>query len=661
MAKSIPIQKNPAPVQNPFNPQNVGGFTPIPNAVPGGEGFTPIPNALPGQDDIQPLSTGIPGTPTPTPAPGGQVAAPVVTPTGGGQLLPEPVPFKEGNILYTNDGVNIYKDGVLVPKENLGYIPSAIGGTRDGPSTFNPNAPGYTLTENEITSFEGMDENILKQQALMNSQQWANASPEEKLRLQALNDHIMGNLLGYVFDNSTGTWTNATTGKSLQDEMTDTSGEVVAGPVEGEVLDTQGGAGGLTTETQWTSMLNESISKVWERLNTEFQWDADTDKQFQAAKEMITREITEAMNKRGGLYSSITGDQLAERYISLSAQYEQIARQNYDSHTDKLMAFAGFVSDLDAKEFDKAVALWEVDMQEREFKYTRDMDALQLRIDNEQQEYDRSRQEIQDAWDDVNERGYVSNEMSVILGLEPGTLSQDAQQAIQDRLDEKEDTHTAFTNQMSLISANLAADIAKFDYEFEKEKELLTDADENKNGTAEQRSKLNDLIASFETSTNKDGSIRTSNQILGIIGKSGKDYYVNNFGITGQQYEDMVDYFDNQVINPNEQAPEDSIFNIEGIKTVTTKLDDINKKYSGTTYEKQVAEKVYPHTVKGVTTPYTPEEIVANKEQRELEMITYLDSVAGTFGWSRKQLNELLAVYGLPSIDAIDEKYNSEE
>ena len=50
-------------------------------------------------------------------------------PTGG-------TTFVEGSNTYTNVNGQIYKNGVLVPPENYKWIPSAIGGTRDGPSTF---------------------------------------------------------------------------------------------------------------------------------------------------------------------------------------------------------------------------------------------------------------------------------------------------------------------------------------------------------------------------------------------------------------------------------------------------------------------------------------------------------------------------------------------
>lgn len=40
--------------------------------------------------------------------------------------------YTEGGITYENKGGNIYKNGQLVPESNYKYIPTAIGGTRDG-------------------------------------------------------------------------------------------------------------------------------------------------------------------------------------------------------------------------------------------------------------------------------------------------------------------------------------------------------------------------------------------------------------------------------------------------------------------------------------------------------------------------------------------------
>ncbi len=40
--------------------------------------------------------------------------------------------YTEGGITYENKGGNIYKNGTLVPESNYKYIPTAVGGTRDG-------------------------------------------------------------------------------------------------------------------------------------------------------------------------------------------------------------------------------------------------------------------------------------------------------------------------------------------------------------------------------------------------------------------------------------------------------------------------------------------------------------------------------------------------
>lgn len=53
--------------------------------------------------------------------------------------------YVEGGITYTNVNGNIYKDGRLIPESNYQYIPTVIGGTRDGtPSNNSGGSPANT-------------------------------------------------------------------------------------------------------------------------------------------------------------------------------------------------------------------------------------------------------------------------------------------------------------------------------------------------------------------------------------------------------------------------------------------------------------------------------------------------------------------------------------
>jgi hypothetical protein len=64
--------------------------------------------------------------------------------------------------------------------------------------------------------------------------------------------------------------------------------------------------------------------------------------------------------------------------------------------------------------------------------------------------YEATQTKIKDTWNRVSEMGYVDNAASIILGVPAGTLSKEAREAEQKRLQDIQDTQTAMENEKEL-------------------------------------------------------------------------------------------------------------------------------------------------------------------------------------------------------------------
>jgi hypothetical protein len=407
--------------------------------------------------------------PTPTTTPTGTTVPPATT-----QLPEMTQTFNEGGTVYTRDASgNIYKNSVMVTPDNYKYIPSAIGGTRDGTVTSNQTATNVDITQEQKDMYKSMTSAQLDSIVTANSAAWHNATPEQRKQLEAINRFINGELRGLTFDNGTGKWSSATGTGGTPIVSTPTGTGTGTGTDTGTPTGT-GGTGFQFDNSKYGDTLDQLVQQLLQRMTGEgFKYDPNTDASLKTAQDSVARKTREQMNARGILNSTITQDTIAEQFGNLTAQYEQIAQGRYDSETDRLMAFSGFISDLDSKDFDKAVTMWETDMREREFQYTKQQDELNRQWDENERTYTRERQGIMDAWDKVNEIGYVDNETSEILGLPVGTKSLDVQQRIEDRLNELTDARTERKQQLEDEARALANDKELYDYKLDREAEVL--------------------------------------------------------------------------------------------------------------------------------------------------------------------------------------------
>ena len=211
----------------------------------------------------------------------------------------------------------------------------------------------------------------------------------------------------------------------------------------------------------------ELESLVKDVLSRQFNYDPANDAQFQKAAQELTRNVMESMNARGILNSTITQNQVQQGIANMMPDYENLARQRFQDEGKVLMSQVDMLLGLDEMGYNRyqdegkryAEAL-DVVMQMDNEQYDRWKDAYTQRynlakdkIEAEQTALENKRKAVEDAWDRVNELGYVDNAAAIILGVEPGTLSKSAREYYRKRADELADSATKQQQQLDLIEA----------------------------------------------------------------------------------------------------------------------------------------------------------------------------------------------------------------
>ena len=139
-----------------------------------------------------------------------------------------------------------------------------------------------------------------------------------------------------------------------------------------------------------------------------FQYDPYSDPALQMAQGYATSSIKEQMNSTGMYYSSITQSAITRAINELVPVYEQMAKDEILQNINLLQSTASYLLNLEQAQFE----MWSNQIE------------LQMLKNQER------REEIEHAWDRVNNLGYVDNEASLVLGVDVGTLSPDVKKAI---------------------------------------------------------------------------------------------------------------------------------------------------------------------------------------------------------------------------------------
>ena len=165
-------------------------------------------------------------------------------------------------------------------------------------------------------------------------------------------------------------------------------------------------------KSQYANAINEMANQI---LNMRFNYNPNEDDLLKQAAQYTAQNTYESMNARGILNSSLTAERVARVVGELIPTYEKMARDEFESNFSMLMNTAQFIMNLDDTQYTR----WENDRQQK--------------WKEQQAEYEKAQDAIKNAWERVDELGYVDNDAAIVLGVKVGTLSKDAREAKEQR------------------------------------------------------------------------------------------------------------------------------------------------------------------------------------------------------------------------------------
>ena len=161
-------------------------------------------------------------------------------------------------------------------------------------------------------------------------------------------------------------------------------------------------------QSAYSSAINELATNI---LNMRFSYNPNEDDLLQQASQYATQTTFESMNSKGILNSSMTAERVAQVVGKLIPEYEKMARDEFDASFSRMLNMANLIMTMD----DRAFTQWQ--------------DARDQKWKEEEAEYQKKQDAIENAWQRVDELGYVDNEAAIVLGVAAGTLSKDAREA----------------------------------------------------------------------------------------------------------------------------------------------------------------------------------------------------------------------------------------
>lgn len=213
---------------------------------------------------------------------------------------------------------------------------------------------------------------------------------------------------------------------------------------------------------QYAPQIESLIKNI---LSRQFSYDPKNDAQFQQASQELTRNVMETMNSRGILNSTITENQVQQGVGNLLPQYQQIAKNAFQDEGNVLMSQVDMLMGVDETQYGRYqdqganyLNAFNVVSQMDDTQYNRWKDAYTMRynterdkIADEQTALTNQRNAVNDAWNETDKLGYVSNAASLVLGVNPGTPSQSVREATTLRLQQLEDQATQFDQDLIKI------------------------------------------------------------------------------------------------------------------------------------------------------------------------------------------------------------------
>jgi len=244
--------------------------------------------------------------------------------------------------------------------------------------------------------------------------------------------------------------------------------------------------------------VQDILNQLSGRIQSGFAYNPQEDAALRQAQEQAQKSTMEQMNTRGILNSTVTADRAAQATAQLVPQYEQLAYGRYQDQNQQLANLANQMQSVDDSAFNRSQAYNNQmlnlanqlqQMDDSTFnRYQQEQQAAfqqqQFQYQQQQDNLDRERQKIADAWNRVAQLGYADNDAAAILGVQPGTPSQQAREAAQAKADQiemfnleleakRQDADTAFQRQLNIIDKEAAIRQQEKAQDFANERTLL--------------------------------------------------------------------------------------------------------------------------------------------------------------------------------------------
>lgn len=219
--------------------------------------------------------------------------------------------------------------------------------------------------------------------------------------------------------------------------------------------------------------IKELIANI---MSSKFNYDPNTDQGFQTAKKAVTQNALELANERGIVNSTVAADNVNQAVINAEGEYKDKAYAQYQNDLTQKMNMLSYIEKLNSEEYDKYndkyqkikdLADYTMKLDDRSYglyKDTVNQQYEQKKAEYEQldTQYKAQQKQIDDAWKDVENRGYADNNDSIILGIPVGTPSSKVRAA-------------ALTRQQKLDDdkRKLAETQAKDERNFQQQKQII--------------------------------------------------------------------------------------------------------------------------------------------------------------------------------------------
>lgn len=190
-----------------------------------------------------------------------------------------------------------------------------------------------------------------------------------------------------------------------------------------------------TQPYQSPEFIKNFMQQMMARQQQPFTYDSATDPSMQAARTQLMQSVSEMAGKRGFLFEQPQKDIVSQQVERLTPQFEELAYQKEQDFLNRQLKLADVIMQWDQMQANRAMddvelikmkADFMMKMDQRDFEHfvvqlKQRRSQMEFTLQQQRLDMDRKKMEAEIAYKKVDYLGYVDNESSAILGIEPGT------------------------------------------------------------------------------------------------------------------------------------------------------------------------------------------------------------------------------------------------